>query len=95
MKTKFVMAATVLAVVVSVVLVALVAPGSGGERSVVAQAPPEDREYGYLDQVHNAYILAQWNPLHPSFGAVVVQERRTADSRQHLCLDRGYDFRDV
>lgn len=41
MKTKFVMAATVLAVGVAVVLVALVAPGSGGERSVVAQTPPK------------------------------------------------------
>ena len=72
MKTKIVMAATVLAVGVAVVLVALVAPGSGGERSVVAQTPPEDREYGYLDQIHNTYILAQWNPLYPSFGGLLL-----------------------
>lgn len=72
MKTKMVTAATVLAVVVSVVLVAFVAPGPGGERSVVAQTPPDDREYGYLDQVHNTYILAQWNPLYPGFGGLVL-----------------------
>ena len=31
----------------------------------VAQTPPEDREYGYLDQGNDTYILAQWNPEYP------------------------------
>lgn len=31
----------------------------------------------------------------PTLQAVVVQERRPKDTLQHLCLDKGYDFRDV
>ena len=44
----------------------------GGGSTAVAQTPPVDQEYGYLDQTHRTYIVAQWNPAFAGFGGVVV-----------------------
>lgn len=68
-KRGLVLSAGVLVLAAAVAFVARTGPSA--PRSL-AQAPAVDGEYGYLDQTHRTYLLAQFNPQHPGFGGVVL-----------------------
>jgi hypothetical protein len=70
MKTRLGVILSILALLLASAL-AVVRPWESIQPGV-AQTPPEDREYGYLDQGNDTYILAQWNPESPGFGGVML-----------------------